>query len=164
MLWTIVVSSLAVVARVHAWGSPFYYSSSGCKHQGFELDSTGRLNRTLPSGRTYLIHVPQEYNGSQAHPLVLSFHGGKSSLIDGHESIPMTLSAAGGTSANQEKLSQFSEDGIEIAGLSVIAAYPQGAGNTDENRTGVWYSAPYANTSVDDVSPIHFFSYTACLI
>lgn len=33
----------------------------------------------------------------------------------------------------------------------MIAAYPQGASNAAENRTGVWYSAPYYNTTVDDV-------------
>ena len=63
-----------------------------------------------------------------------------------------SLSIAGGTSEKQEILSQFSDPGYLIAGLPIIAAYPQGADNADENRTGVWYSAPYNNKSVDDVS------------
>ncbi|KAI9636348.1 Alpha/Beta hydrolase protein [Dioszegia hungarica] len=122
---------LSLLASVSAWT----YPSPGCSNgAGFKLDSTGRVNRTLPSGRTYLFHLPGAYNASNgAHPLVLSFHG------------------AGGTSANQERLSQFSQDGLLINELPIIAAYPQGANNAAENRTGVWYSAPYYNKTVDDV-------------
>lgn len=40
------------------------------------VDSTGHLNRTLPSGRTYLLHVPADYKPGAPHPVVLSFHGG----------------------------------------------------------------------------------------
>ncbi len=134
------------------------YSSPGCNATGLPLDSTGHLNRTLPSGRTYLLAVPANYNASESHPVVLSFHGGKSSLL-GHVLASLThcLRAAGGTSANQEKLSQFSASGLQIANRSIIAAYPQGADNEAQNRTGVWYSAPYANSSVDDVSALIWF-------
>lgn len=66
------------------------------------------------------------------------------------------ISVAGGTSAAQEKLSQFSVDGIAINNLPVFAAYPQGANNAAQGRTGVWYSAPYYNTTVDDVSVLQF--------
>lgn len=58
---------------------------------------------------------------------------------------------AGGTSANQERLTQLSLPSARIASLPLIAAYPQGAPNTAENRSAVWYSAPYANSTVDDV-------------
>jgi poly(3-hydroxybutyrate) depolymerase len=50
--------------------------ASGCGAPGFQLDQTGRINRTLPSGRKYLLHVPPEYNAKTPTPLVLSFHGG----------------------------------------------------------------------------------------
>lgn len=33
--------------------------------------------RTLPSGRSFLLNVPQAYNHDVAHPVVFSFHGGK---------------------------------------------------------------------------------------
>ncbi|CDZ96634.1 hypothetical protein [Phaffia rhodozyma] len=132
-MFSAVIAAIFLTQVAQASNSAFYYSSSGCNAQGLKLDSTGHLNRTLPSGRTYLLHVPSNYDSNASHPLVLSFHG------------------AGGTSANQEKLSQFSVPGIAIGGLPVIAAYPQGADNTAEKRTGVWYSAPYANTTVDDV-------------
>ena len=73
------IIALLTLPLTLAWGSPFYYASSGCDHPGFKLDSTGHLNRTLPSGRTYLLHVPNDYFSGSSHPLVLSFHGGECS-------------------------------------------------------------------------------------
>ncbi|KAK4686350.1 polyhydroxybutyrate depolymerase, partial [Tremellales sp. Uapishka_1] len=90
-------------------------------------------NITLASGRTYLLHVPADYNASCSHPLVLSFHG------------------ADGTSTKQERLSQLSTDGLKIGGLPILAAYPQGVPNTTAGHSATWYSAPYANNTVDDV-------------
>lgn len=73
--------SLAVIPSAQAWKE----DSTGCTGgKGFTLDRTGHVNRTLASGRTYLFHLPSGYNASNgAHPLVLSFHGGKHiTLID----------------------------------------------------------------------------------
>lgn len=67
--------ALSLLTTASAW----VYDSAGCTSaKGFQLDSTGRVNRTLPSGRKYLFHLPSAYNASNgAHPLVLSFHGGE---------------------------------------------------------------------------------------
>jgi poly(3-hydroxybutyrate) depolymerase len=43
-----------------------------------KLDASGHATRTLAGNRTYLLHVPPEYDGRKALPVVLSFHGGES--------------------------------------------------------------------------------------
>ena len=76
MLVSSIVIFTPLLSLVHAWGSPFYYSSPGCNSPGFDLDSTGHINRTI-NGRRYLLHIPPEYDNQEAQPLVLSFHGGE---------------------------------------------------------------------------------------
>lgn len=39
--------------------------------------ATGHVWRELPSGRTFLLNVPEAYDHSTAHPLIVSFHGGE---------------------------------------------------------------------------------------
>jgi poly(3-hydroxybutyrate) depolymerase len=63
---------LATASLTAAWNT-----TAGCNSAGFDLDSSGKINRTLPSGRQYLLHVPSDYDASTGHPAVLSFHGGE---------------------------------------------------------------------------------------
>ncbi|WVQ97008.1 hypothetical protein IAU59_004118 [Kwoniella sp. CBS 9459] len=93
----------------------------------------GHINRTLPSGREYVLNVPEGYVHGVEHPVVLSFHG------------------AGGNSSRQEILSQLSLPDLRIAGLPFLSAFPQGVNNTDWNMTHIWQAAVYGNKTVDDI-------------
>ncbi|KAG8862633.1 hypothetical protein FRB96_001192 [Tulasnella sp. 330] len=113
-------------------------TTTGCGVHAIDFNSSGHATRTL-SGRTYLLHIPANYDSSKTHAVVLSYHG------------------YDGTSAQQEILSQFSDPGVLINGRGIIAAYPQGALG---NRTlcsgalefkSAWQGAPYASPGVDDV-------------
>jgi poly(3-hydroxybutyrate) depolymerase len=72
--------------------------AGGASHQTNFAQSDG-------TDRTYLIHIPSNYNINTPVPLIFSFHGG------------------GKTSAEQEELSQFSNEYFNPNG---IAVYPQG--------------------------------------
>lgn len=50
--------------------------------EGLTAPKTGNIPYTLPTERTFLLNVPETYKHEEAHPLVLSFHGGKSILIN----------------------------------------------------------------------------------
>jgi polyhydroxybutyrate depolymerase len=73
--------------------------------------------------RTYLLHLPNDYQPSRPTPLVLSFHGHRR------------------TSEYQQELSGFSA-------TEAIAVYPQGLIGTD--GLSAWTGAPYS-ASADDV-------------
>lgn len=45
-----------------------------------EQPKTGNVAYTLPTDRTFLLNVPTAYKHEEPHPLVLSFHGGQSSM------------------------------------------------------------------------------------
>ncbi|MFT3893774.1 MAG: PHB depolymerase family esterase [Anaerolineales bacterium] len=62
-------------------------------------------------GRTYILHVPTSYDGSQAVPLVLDFHGG------------------GGNANTQMRTSDFSTLADE---KGFIVAYPNGTGRHED--------------------------------
>ncbi|WWC68383.1 uncharacterized protein I206_102308 [Kwoniella pini CBS 10737] len=93
----------------------------------------GHINRTLPSGREYVLFVPDEYDHKVEHPLVLSFHG------------------AGGNSSRQEILTQLTKPELRIDNKPFLSAFPQGVDNTIWGMKHIWRGAPYANQSVDDV-------------
>ena len=63
------------------------------------------IQQTAGKDRTYLIHIPSNYNPDNSVPLIFSFHG------------------KGGDSKSQEELSQFSNEEWNPNG---IAVYPQG--------------------------------------
>lgn len=86
--------------------------------------SSNRLSFKTHSGktRTYLMHVPPTYSSSTPIGLVLSFHG------------------KGRTAAYQEKLSKFSQPGINP---QMLALYPEGLGKK-------WQGDPEASS--DDVA------------
>ena len=99
------------------------------------LSSKDSLNTLVHDSieRTYVLHIPSSYDGSQAVPLVLNFHGG------------------GGNAETQIKTSGFSELANEHG---FIVAYPNGTGR-QEDKLLTWNGGTccaYAATNqVDDV-------------
>ncbi|MGH4031601.1 alpha/beta hydrolase family esterase [Actinomycetota bacterium Odt1-20B] len=99
--------------------------TTGCRTASPYTPGTSTVAHLNSGGskRSYLIHVPADYNPRRATPVVLSFHGHKR------------------TSAYQERLTGMS-------GLPAIAVYPQGVTGTDSESA--WQGAPYS-APVDDV-------------
>ena len=62
------------------------------------FDSTNHSTQTTSDKRSFLVHIPANYNPDIAHAVVLSFHGFESDSIE------------------QEKISGFSEPGLTING------------------------------------------------
>ncbi|KAL1660169.1 Alpha/Beta hydrolase protein [Schizophyllum commune] len=110
-------------------------SSSGCGgNLKWEFDSDNHLVQNTTVGgekRAYLVHIPDDYDHSQAHPLVLSFHG---AAADMHA---------------QEKASQISDKRQRLNNMGLIAVYPQGL-EGDDGRTA-WRGAPYASDDAEDI-------------
>lgn len=73
-------------------------ADSGCGSMpSWSFDSHGHANRTM-GDRSFYVHLPESYDTNVPHPLVLSFHA-----FDNSE-------------AYQERISGFSQDGLEIDG------------------------------------------------
>ncbi|TRM58706.1 Alpha/Beta hydrolase protein [Schizophyllum amplum] len=110
-------------------------SSSGCDSDvswDFDHDHHHVQNTTVGGEeRTYLVHIPENYNHSLSHSLVVSFHGASANMYD------------------QEQASQLSIAGQRLNGMGVITVFPQGL-EGDNGRTA-WRSAPYANEDADDI-------------
>ncbi|KAG9022573.1 hypothetical protein FRB95_014581 [Tulasnella sp. JGI-2019a] len=129
-----VILALVISTVLNAVASP------GCGLNTITFNSAGHATRTLAGNRTYLLHIPTNYNAESAHAVVLSFHG------------------YDGASSTQETLSQFSNRGVLINDRGIIAAYPQAAlgnrtlcdGTTVEHEPA-WEGAPYASADIDDV-------------
>ncbi|WVQ73589.1 hypothetical protein IAR50_003168 [Cryptococcus sp. DSM 104548] len=98
---------------------------------------TGNFNITLSTQREFILNVPPGYKHGEAHALVFSFHG------------------ANGDKATQEKITGLSNPNLRINNKPFIAVYGQGATNTTADKTATWMSAPYANTTVDDIAFVH---------
>jgi polyhydroxybutyrate depolymerase len=77
--------------------------------------------------REFLLHLPAGYDGSQALPVVLAFHG------------------HGRDGAHLEEISKLSQ-------LSAIVVYPNGVINENDDNRRSWQGAPYAAPGVDDVA------------
>lgn len=118
----------------------------------------------LETERTFLLNVPENYVHGEAHPLVFSFHGGKSlfsiiallergTIHDYGIGLIICLFTAGGYSEKQQRITELSDPSLKIAGKPFLTVYAQGVNNTDWNMTHIWKGAPYENTTVDDVSP-----------
>lgn len=91
--------------------------SAGCGKTLLAKDKAGNShNRDFRTSddtdRTYIIHIPTNYDKNTPVPLIFSFHG------------------HGKTAAGQEKLSQFSNEGSGY-NPNGIAIYPQGTENDD---------------------------------
>ncbi len=99
---------------------------NGCG-QRREADTGTVQERSVRSGgrtRTYLVHVPESYDGSRPYPLVVGFHG------------------HGGQGANQRKMSGM--DAVADR-EGFIVAYPDGVDRGWNDGRGI-------NEGVDDVS------------
>lgn len=106
----------------------------------YSFDSTNHATRNITdgefAGRSYLVHLPSDYDKDKNHAVVLSFHGN------------------GGTSSQQETISQLSDTGMTINDLGIIAVYPQaslGKGRDGGKKENSWQGAPYAADGVDDI-------------
>lgn len=100
-LWVLLLSAPFAFAQIP--------SDPGCnKRIPPDADIGNDKNVTIKSGnlnRTYLLHVPETYDGKSSVPLILSFHG------------------RGKDAKYQKKLSEFSNDSFNPNAISV---YPQG--------------------------------------
>ncbi|CAG8979105.1 hypothetical protein HYALB_00000236 [Hymenoscyphus albidus] len=133
------LSTFVALASILFSGHAYAASSAGCgKNLPAHITAGGQsheVNFTTVSGgspgmkRQYWIHVPSNYNKDKPAPLIFSFHGN------------------GGTAANQEDLSQFSN---ESWNPNAIAVYPLGVGKSAGQHS--WEGAPYSVPGVDDVS------------
>lgn len=120
-------------------------SSPGCGADiGWPLYNS-TINVTTTVGvheRSYLVHIPKDYDHTVAHPVVLSFHG------------------YGKTAGHQEVASQLSEPNNTINGVPIIAAYPQGLqgiGRSGDGSDGKysWQAAAYALPNASDIEFTH---------
>jgi polyhydroxybutyrate depolymerase len=106
--------------------APFRHSADDSKHPG-TLDSGGRI-------RTYFVHSPPGYDGSEKLPLVMVLHGG------------------GGNAENAEKMSGMSDKADEA---NFLVVYPDGTGGMGDHFH-TWNSGnccAYAlKNNVDDVA------------
>ncbi|KIK62379.1 carbohydrate esterase family 1 protein, partial [Collybiopsis luxurians FD-317 M1] len=113
---------------------------SSSSDQIFSFDTSNHATRKITDGnfegRSYLVHLPANYDNSKKHPVVVSFHGN------------------GGTSAKQEKITQLSDQAMLINNIGIIAVYPQaslGKGRNGGTKKNSWQGAPYAADGVDDI-------------
>ena len=117
-------------------GSPNCGSDPGWKLYNSTINVTTHVG---DHERTYLVHVPEDYDKDTQHPVVLSFHG------------------YGKTAEHQEVASQLSEPGNRINGIPIIAAYPQGlvgVGRSGDGSDGKysWQASEYSSPNASDVS------------
>lgn len=72
--------------------------SAGCgANTTWQFDAGGHDNVTM-GNRSFLVHIPTDYNASTPHAMVISYHGFKEN------------------DNNQETISQFSEEGLTLNG------------------------------------------------
>lgn len=109
----VLIASFLLTAAANADDSNqrYSYTSKGCGkplpcevEKGISKDCTID-SKSGASPRTYRIHVPESYKGTEPVPLIFSFHGRTQ------------------TPEYQEQLSQFSNSSYGFEGISV---YPQG--------------------------------------
>lgn len=68
---------------------------------------------------------------------------------------PSPQNTAGGTSENQQRITELSDPALRIAGKPFLTAYAQGLDNTDEGMHRIWKGAPYENATARDVAYVH---------
>lgn len=114
--------------------SPILKPSDGCgKSLPAKVTPGGAsANISISSGgldRSYLIHIPRNYDINIPVPLILSYHGRVKNASE------------------QELLSQFSNSSYNP---NAIAVYPQGVANSKGIRQ--WYGDPNAPITINDIS------------
>jgi len=110
----------------------FLAKFSDTSHQNVSL----ALSPALGGTRTFLVHLPANYNPDVPHALVVSYHGFKSSA------------------KKQERITGLSEQGVLINGKGIVAVYPEGQfgpGKNGDESIRAWQGAPYAPEGVDDI-------------
>lgn len=110
-------------------------TSPGCGIDHSSVAGKASFNGSVISSggnRTFLIHVPANYNKNKPTGMVLSYHGN------------------GKTAAIQEELSQFSNP---FFNENWIAVYPQGVGvsvsqSPTDDRTDIWCTELVAGSHI----------------
>lgn len=139
-----IVTSVYTATAVLFFGTPqqparldSYWLSSGCGAPSpWKFDSTQHSNQSIKD-RSFYVHIPAAYNPNVAHAVVLSFHGFK------------------GDDVSQEEISGFSQQGLKINDVGIIAVYPLGAwgpGKDGKSVARAWQGAPYAKPGVNDIA------------
>jgi len=108
--------------------------AAGCgANSSWTFDSDNHSNQTIGT-RSFLVHIPANYDPSSPHAVVLSFHG------------------RGASDKVQETITGLSKPGLLIANKGIIAVYPMGAFGTGKHKkpSRAWKGAPYASKEVDD--------------
>ncbi|KAJ7286859.1 hypothetical protein C8J57DRAFT_1495353 [Mycena rebaudengoi] len=106
---------------------------AGCGATSWAFDSTNNANQTV-GDRSFLVHIPADYDANTTHPVVLSFHG------------------YGEDDKAQERSTGLSNEGYLIDKKGIIAVYPLAAYGPGKHRQPVraWMGAPYSPPDVDD--------------
>ncbi|KAJ6534018.1 alpha/beta-hydrolase [Mycena vulgaris] len=115
---------------------PALVAAAGCASStSWTFDSTNHSNQTI-GDRSFLVHIPANYNPQTEHAVVLSFHG------------------YGASDAKQEKITGFSKAGNLIDGKGIIAVYPLAAFGPGKHKkpARAWAGAPYSPQDVDDIA------------
>ncbi|MEU3980576.1 PHB depolymerase family esterase [Streptomyces sp. NPDC026672] len=120
--------SAAAVVPAAAAVSPQPAAAAGCSGPNSQIPPGKTTGRTLTVNglqRTYRVHIPATYTGTNPRSLILSFHG------------------HGRTASFQESLTQLST-------VNALVVYPQGVNGTDGESA--WQGAPYSAPGVDDIA------------
>ncbi|KAJ7639780.1 alpha/beta-hydrolase [Mycena polygramma] len=112
-------------------------ATAGCSGtSNWQFDDTNHANVTM-GDRSFLVHLPANYNPTIPHALVVSFHGFK------------------GNDKKQEKITGLSEKGLTLNGNGLVAVYPNGQfgpGKNGNESIRAWQGAPYSPPGVDDIA------------
>lgn len=112
-------------------------ATAGCSQaSSWDFDDTNHANITM-GDRSFLIHIPTNYNPTTPHALVLSFHGFKANA------------------KKQELITGLSEKGLTLNGKGLVAVYPNGQfgpGKNGNESIRAWQGAPYSPPGVDDIA------------
>ncbi|KAJ7491682.1 alpha/beta-hydrolase [Mycena galericulata] len=112
-------------------------ATAGCSQvSSWQFDDTDHANITM-GDRSFLVHIPADYNPTTPHALVVSFHGFKAN------------------DKKQELITGFSEKGLTLNGRGLVAVYPNGQfgpGKNGNETIRAWQGAPYSPPGVDDIA------------
>ncbi|KAJ7130339.1 hypothetical protein C8R44DRAFT_872150 [Mycena epipterygia] len=112
-------------------------ATAGCSQAStWQFDDTNHANITM-GDRSFLVHIPANYNSTTPHALVVSFHGFKANAKE------------------QELITSFSDEGLTLNGKGLVAVYPNGQfgpGKNGNESIRAWQGAPYSPPGVDDIA------------
>jgi len=112
-------------------------ATGGCSAtSSWQFDSTNHANITS-GDRSFLVHLPANYDPKTPHALVVSFHGFKAN------------------GKKQELITGLSEKGLTLNGKGIVAVFPNGQfgpGKNGNQSIRAWQGAPYSPPGVDDIA------------